>query len=444
MQYLPRDILFYLSDTCLTKNKQVVYLLSVCKMFHSWKHQYKFNKGYAEFKYDFLGVVPYYLKNITFEYSIMTKKGLVYSPSCVTKIRFSPRYDEAFEFNEIPRHVTDIEIPKHVKKLTKASRGLYINEGDIPDWITDLTIYPDYIGVLRPGVIPSSVKNLIVGMFGQSKLSGNCIPNSVEKLIVGEKTRFYGVTLPNSIKHLECPAISYFTIPDSVTTLKLTFPKKDNFPMVLKLPESIINLSIFGNFNYSIIPDFIPKSVKELEFEGSVEMDKFVLHKGLKKIRIGALNKMLVEGVIPDTVTHVDLGHDYSYEIKKGHIPFGVTHLTLSFWFNKILKLGVLPSSIEEITFGMEYNKPIQQGSLPPNITHVTFGYNFNHPFEHGVLPDSITHLKFGKKFNHPLTKENLPKSLHFLKLWDTYTYSLDDIPKHVIVRIRHVESNFF
>ena len=154
----------------------------------------------------------------------------------------------------------------------------------------------------------------------------------------------------------------------------------------------------FGEFNQPIVDGSLPNSLTHLTFSGH-------------------FNQPIIAGTLPNSLTHLTFGGNFNQPIVAGSLPNSLTHLTFGREFNQSIVAGSLPNSL---TFGYTFNQPIVTGSLPNSLTHLTFG-SFNQPIVVGSLPNSLTHLTFGWDFNQQIVAESLPNSLSHLEFGDCF-----------------------
>lgn len=140
--------------------------------------------------------------------------------------------------------------------------------------------------------------------------------------------------------------------------------------------------------------------------------------------------------MIPNYVTHLDLGNDFNKRIEPGSIPNSVTHLTFGNSFDHKLYPGMIPDSVTHLTFGDLFNHILDPEVLPNSITHLIFGKNYDKEIEPGTIPESVTHLTFKGSFDTKKISNYIPCSVTHLNLvtnvikWNLFT--LGSIPNTI------------
>eukprot|EP01132_Coremiostelium_polycephalum_P006711 gene6711-8316_t len=240
----------------------------------------------------------------------------------------------------------------------------------IPSSVRKLTIqdlYPSVINNLVPGIIPSSVQEMIL----------------------------------DSSKHIYLlrPGI----IPTSVKTLSLRFFTQVELPIGL-IPPSVETL-YFKNRS-EILPKegVIPISVKNLilNLGGFLTPEKFPI------------------GMIPPSVTTLEYRdwHHFSYFFKPNEIPSSVLKLKLHckyYEFEKF-KLGSIPSSVTYLSVH-DFNDLFPNNVLPPSIQKLKIKKSIE-PYK--KIPQSVNYLKLGRSFDSDYPIESHIINPSSVKIKDT------------------------
>ena len=229
-----------------------------------------------------------------------------------------------------------------------------LKPGDIPYGITHLEFRESFNRILKPGDIPNSVTYLAFGSDFDRHLKPGDIPDSVTHLVYYPRPEIWSVFIPKTVKYINYRA-------------------RHNQPLILPIP----------------IPNFITR------------------------LSLTGFNQPLNRGDIPDSVTHLELGHRFNQPLKIGAIPKSVTHLDLGTSFNQPLEPGIIPSSITHLIFGWNFLERIRFGDIPNSVTHLEIFTMFEPLVEKGVIPNSVTHLYF---YNNPLDLAVIPDSIVYIK----------------------------
>jgi hypothetical protein len=213
--------------------------------------------------------------------------------------------------------------------------------------------------------------------------------------------------LPSSLKHLttnylfENHPIGENVLPSSLETLTLYY---------MIIYEEGGEKSLCSTFNFPLLPNTLPLSLKELRFGGAFNqlIDKDVLLSSLKELHFG-------------------------------------------YHFNQPIDKHVLPQSLIKLEFGQKFNQPIAKDVLPSSLERLTFqwGSVFDRRIAKDVLPQSLKELRFGNNYDRRITKEVLPQSLTELKIGDrpidlettNTTSTADDTDSPPQTRARTIES---
>ena len=277
----------------------------------------------------------------------------------------------------------------------------------------------------------SSLTHLILKNYNQRL--DNSLPLTLEYLLLCDYQYDLDISiLPPSLKILIIGGNSFRSITNSNTEL---------------LPN--IQYITFGiNFNESISPNTLPKSLKQLNL-------------GIE------YNKPIDENVLPKSLEELILSYEFNEVIDEGILPPTLKILIFGDKYNKPIK--VLPPSLIDLEFGVDYNKPIiiqkdnpyiREKLLPDSLTHLIFGENYNYPIVHieeldgemkedrkrelvlKLLPESLTHLTFGKNYNYPIVHigegilKLLPESLTHLTFGENYNYPIIHIGEGIVFKL--------
>jgi hypothetical protein len=127
------------------------------------------------------------------------------------------------------------------------------------------------------------------------------------------------------------------------------------------IPSSVINLELGAWFDPS--NESIPQSVTYLTI--SMTAQTSLIHPRVSHLELARGNNdarfpIPFRECIPESITHLIFRDWYYYEKIKEYIPVSVTHLTFSGCFKMLLD-DIIPSSITQITLPWDYNLPISK-----------------------------------------------------------------------------------
>lgn len=258
----------------------------------------------------------------------------------------------------------------------------------------------------------------------------NYIPNNIKKIIFGCGCDF------NQI-------LTKKTFPNGLIELDLSF----SFNQIIEpnvLPESLIKLTFGSYFDQIIDKNVLPKNLKIVEFDTNFnkKLEKNVLPYGLKELIFSddsIYNHLFEKGVIPDTVTKINLGGNYMTKLEIGSIPNNVIHLNMAnIHLNIPFEKNILPESIEILNLTCHYEKPNKLkkiGFLPKNLKKFNLNSYWNYPVIGNSLPKGLKYLTLYGIFEYSikLDKIIIPSSLVYLELnYYDYPIKKNDIPEGI------------
>lgn len=195
---------------------------------------------------------------------------------------------------------------------------------------------------------------------------------------------------------------------------------------IVKLPNKITHLKFDDKFNKKLTHKH-----ESIIFVKNVEENKKI-----------ELRSIIIECVIPDTVQHLDLGHDFNQKLNKFTIPKYVTSLNLGNNFNQILLPNDIPQSTRKLIMSNYFNQKLILGSIPHGIKYIKFGCAFNQIINSGILPITLKHIYFSSSFNQKLSlgpsnepkDKSIPNQVKKLKFDFFFNQKLEigDIPDSV------------
>lgn len=131
---------------------------------------------------------------------------------------------------------------------------------------------------------------------------------------------------------------------------------------------------------------------------------------GVISVKFGRhFNFSLPPKILPDSLTHLDLGYNFEQSLKA--LPSQLRSLVLSFSFSR--PLPVLPPSLTDIVFGCNFRHSVKK-ILPPGIKSLKFYGDFPKGWDWSVVPVGLTKLKC--RPNERIGPGDLPVGLKYFK----------------------------
>ncbi|EFA84961.1 hypothetical protein PPL_01954 [Heterostelium album PN500] len=250
------------------------------------------------------------------------------------------------------------------------------NSNKIPENCTHLTIHSSCTEVIKPGLIPKTVKYL---HWNVNQIPGRgVIPCGLKRLHFGNEYNQPTTSLPKNITYLEFG---------------------NTFNQLSVLPKSLLHL------RYAIgeqEPVCNPTGTTHLHYD-----------------RPTLDIKQIVKSVIS-----IDFGKKFNEPITKNQLSQTITHLAFGFSYQHKFEVGVLPLSLKSLIFGFNYNQMIEKDVLPRGLKHLNLGQSYSLPIGEGVLPEGLESVDFGKIFDHPIVSI-LPSTVKNISLPDNYIHPL-------------------
>jgi hypothetical protein len=231
MESLFTDVILFISNNYLEKNKYKLSFLSCVPLWHTLKSKVHFRGGvtYNERLESF-----FYYKNLNIRY-VMSHNKFKSIPKHTKLLCLPTKFNQPLEKGDIPNSVTTLKFGNHFDQPLK--------KGDIPNSVTTLNFWGYFNQPLKKGDIPDSITTLKFGWNFNQPLKKGDIPNSVTTLVFGFR---FNQTLkpgdiPNSVttltfgNHFKQP-LSSDNIPNSVKEIFLT---KAHY--ILPIPNSLLN-----------------------------------------------------------------------------------------------------------------------------------------------------------------------------------------------------------
>ena len=139
----------------------------------------------------------------------------------------------------------------------------------------------------------------------------------------------------------------------------------------------------------------------------------------------GYFDQTIDPGVLPASLTSLDLGWAFNQRLDPGVLPACLTSLTLGAQFDRPLAPGALPARLTSLVFGFHFDQPLDPGVLPASLTLLTLSGRFDRPFVTGGLPHGLQTLRVGGHFDQPLEPGTLSASLVSLELTGSFNRRL-------------------
>ncbi|EGC36241.1 hypothetical protein DICPUDRAFT_47250, partial [Dictyostelium purpureum] len=144
---------------------------------------------------------------------------------------------------------------------------------------------------------------------------------------------------------------------------------------------------------------------------------------GLTKLYItNFFNKPILPNVLPRTLKELKIGTSFTHELYFQSIPDSVTLLNFDCpYYNHQFAPGILPRNLIMLVIGN--NVPLLPGSLPESLTYLKLGRHFNHPITPDLLPIHLKKISFGPNFN--ITKITIESISDTLSIFNYYSPSI-------------------
>jgi hypothetical protein len=184
MELLLTDVILFLSNNYLEKNKDKLSFLSCVTSWHTLKSKVHFQR---EILYNQRLESLFYYKNLNIRY-VMPHNNNFKSIPKYTKTLYLNRY-----FN---RPLKKGDIPNSVTTLVFNYRFNHpLEKEDIPNFVTTLKFRYRFNQPLKKGDIPNSVTTLQFGSRFNQPLSSDNIPNTVKEIVLNKA---YTLPIPDS------------------------------------------------------------------------------------------------------------------------------------------------------------------------------------------------------------------------------------------------------
>jgi hypothetical protein len=240
MESLFTDVILFISNNYLEKDKDKLSFLSCVTFWHTLKSKVHFQE---ETSYNQRLESLFYYKNLNIRYH-MFDYNFKSIPEHTKVLNFGLYFNHPLKKGDIPNSVTTLicglyfnqplkkgDIPNFITTLRFGNCfNQPLEKGDIPDSVTTLEFGFCFDQPLKKGNIPDSVTTLTLGNYFNQPLKPGDIPNSVITLTFGD---YFNQTLkPGDIPNRP---LSSDIVPNSVKEIVLT-----NY-YTLRIPDPFLN-----------------------------------------------------------------------------------------------------------------------------------------------------------------------------------------------------------
>ena len=267
----------------------------------------------------------------------------------------------------------------------------------------------DFNQIIYPGYIPPTVTHIILTFaknFNMKFLPGS-IPHGVTHLQLGYgyNQEFSPDCLPQTLIHLELgyeynkpllPGI----IPSTVTHLELGY--KFNKELVPgSIPHNVNHLSISHDYNHKIMPDCIPPSVTH------IVCGAHIFRLGTTDIILpnithceyisnsSALSNTDCQNIHTPNLVQLYTSDNDNIPLSSLPIPTTVKRLSLGFTFDQSWESDTLPQHLTHIRFGYDFSKPITRSMLPLTVTNLYFWDSYVAEIDDCIISDPNISIHF-------------------------------------------------
>jgi hypothetical protein len=342
---------------------------------------------------------------------------------------------------KIPEHIVSLTIGQTLldcdyrlsKKFDTKKNVIVFTSNLAPLNLTELNFYQyssDMTCLLTDDSLKnlSRLKNLVVPYGFNQKITEKFFPNSLTDLDLGHNFNYPLLPgyLPDNLLNLR---MKYnHTLTRELLPNKLIslklFREKKCDPGIF--PESLQRLELYG-YNHDLEQDFFPSNLKDLylfEFDSIIKIRS--LPKNLTSLKMCFFKQILHPGVLPESLLTLHM-HHYNHPLEPGIFPNSLLKLRLGF-YDQPLNTGIFPSGLLSLKFLHGFNQVLKPGVFPQKLKTLFLGYKFNHQIEEDVLPKSLQRLQFGECFDQMpyfLDTQKLP-NLSSLYLYYAYRHQIN------------------
>ena len=333
----------------------------------------------------------------------------LHSFNCILGVVIFTHAKQLNMYDGFSEYIPTDMFPKTLESMRlNKSYGQRITPGIFPSSLKELYFDEYFNEVIMPGVLPKGLKRLgfyddmntpytASSKFNQ-RIEPGLLPQGLEELQLGTgytEELLLG-SLPASLTSLKC------------WTRSFNLQSRRNYELFGAgvLPPNLKSL-VLGDI--LILPGALPIGLREIEFH------------------CNTLLPLRSHG-FPNSVIKLTLGGDFNQRMSDFELPPNLQELAFGDYFNQNLLPGILPETLTCLHLGREFNTELKVGSLPTKLQILTFGptyscrYNrFNQKLIRHVIPVSVCVLDLGLAYRFPLTRGVLSCDLQRLYLGEKY-----------------------
>ena len=245
-----------------------------------------------------------------------------------------------------------------------------------------------------------------------NSLTISYFPNIVWRVLANNVKQIRGVP-----KHCNALQINYTrvlragNIPSHVT--KFYFCANYDRPVTKGvIPNTVTHLEIGEKCIWLTNPDMLPDSLETLVLNGYAPLQSRKLPNSLKKL-----------------VLNGRFFNSYDLQIIPSSLEFGEhCDVSLHFYYTKGSSgIDVMhplhKTKIKKLILSEKFDVPLFSSNLPENLVWLKFGKYFNQEIHIDVLPETLRHIEFGKSYNQKVYLDFIPKSIETVVVRNTYMY---------------------
>jgi len=353
----------------------------------------------------------------------------------VDKLIITPKFNHKIKKNTIPQSLKELIFVRqwHTLKILGDSFNKNIEKDALPESIEKIEFSDDFNQefVISSkyknkneliSVIPSSLKELILGNAYNREFTQDSLPDTLLKLETGnvfnKKIRY----LPPNLTHLELGkgyrhVFKENDLPKTLTSLILGDEYEQEFKKGV-LPTNLTLFKIGDMYNCEFRKGVLPETIEILDLGNNYdfEFQKEVLPKNLKVLKLGnSYNRKFFKGILPNNLKELYLGDSYDQIFELGVLPDSLEVLHLGYAYNVKFNKGVLPKNLKILKFGNDYDQVFEENVLPKKLVELYLGVFYNQIFEANILPDTIEIFELGEKYSHSIKEDNYPKNINHI-----------------------------
>ncbi|KAM9960887.1 hypothetical protein ACTFIW_010045 [Dictyostelium discoideum] len=304
-------------------------------------------------------------------------------PSSLITLKLSKNYDHSLSGEVLPKSLKTLHLGQKFNQQ--------ILSNDLPSQLEEITL--SWLFCHSISNFPNSIKTLIMEDHFKGPLEK--LPSSLTKLSI--KTGYYSSIKPN-------------IIPSTVKDLLISSYQNNLLPNTI--PSSCINLSIpFGSFDFEITNNnnnnsttttIFPNSIKYLNFGtwSNKLIPPNILPTSLTTLILGSYYNQPLNGILKPlhSLKTIEFGNSFDQPLKADdddeiEFPNNITSIKFGYSFNKTIKPNSFPNSLKILKFDIKFSngdKEFEENSIPSSVESIVFK---NLSFNPINLPKSLTSL---------------------------------------------------